>query len=107
MTTTALTGTDARLRDTDRADPDIAADAVRALRLRPVPESVQVAVHNGYVTLTGTVEWILQQSYPEEAVSRIPGVRGVVNHIEVRRPHEAIVAPSQPHDPEHGAGDLC
>lgn len=68
----------------DRTDPDIAADAARALRLRPgVPENVQAAVHNGHVTLTGTVEWLLQKSYPEEAVRHIPGVRGVRNYIEV------------------------
>ena len=66
-----------------RTDPEIAADAARALRLRPVPETVQAAVHNGHVTLTGTVEWHLQKAYPEEAVSHIPGVRGVLNHIEV------------------------
>ena len=68
----------------DRTDPDIAADAARALRLRPgVPENVQAAVHNGHVTLTGKVEWLLQKSYPEEAVWHIPGVRGVLNYIEV------------------------
>lgn len=68
----------------DRTDTDIAADAARALRLRPgVPDNVQAAVHNGHVTLTGTVEWLLQKSYPEEAVRHIRGVRGVVNYIDV------------------------
>src|SRR5512138_2815422 len=41
-----------------RADDEIAADAARALRLRStLPESVQAAVHNGHVTLTGSVPW--------------------------------------------------
>jgi osmotically-inducible protein OsmY len=67
-----------------RTDPEIAADAIRALRLRPeIPESVQVAVHQAHVTLTGKVEWLLQKTYAELAVEHIPGVRGVLNHIEV------------------------
>jgi osmotically-inducible protein OsmY len=72
-----------RLR-VDRTDPDLAADAAHALRLRPeIPESVQIAVHQGRVTLTGKVEWLLQKSYAEAAVEHIHGVRGVLNHIEV------------------------
>jgi len=67
-----------------RTDPDIAADAVRALADRPeIPRSVQVAVHQGHVTLTGPVEWLLQKSYAEQALEHIPGVLGVFNHIEV------------------------
>ena len=67
----------------DRTDSDIADDAARALRLRPIPENVQATVHNGYVTLTGRVEWLLQKAYPEDAVRHIRGVRGVLNHIDV------------------------
>jgi osmotically-inducible protein OsmY len=68
----------------DRTDPDLAADATRALRLRPeIPESVQVALHQGRVTLTGKVEWLLQKTRAEMAVEHIRGVRGVLNHIEV------------------------
>lgn len=68
----------------DRTDPDLAADAARALQLRPeIPANVQVAVHQGRVTLTGTVEWLLQKNYAELAVEHIRGVHGVLNHIEV------------------------
>jgi osmotically-inducible protein OsmY len=68
----------------DRTDAEIAADAVRALRLRPeIPEIVQVAVHQGHVTLTGRVEWLLQKEYAELAVEHVRGVRSVHNHIAV------------------------
>jgi osmotically-inducible protein OsmY len=68
----------------DRTDPDLAADAAHALKLRPeIPESVQVAVHLGRVTLTGKVEWLLQKTSAALAVAHIRGVRGVLNHIEV------------------------
>jgi osmotically-inducible protein OsmY len=67
-----------------RTDADIATDAARALKLRPgVPESVQAAVHDGHVTLTGKVEWLIQKVHAEESVRHIHGVRGVFNHIEV------------------------
>jgi osmotically-inducible protein OsmY len=68
----------------DRTDADIASDAVRALKLRPaIPESVQVIVHNSHVTLTGKVEWLLQKEQAEKAVRHVPGVLGVLNHIDV------------------------
>lgn len=68
----------------DRTDADIAGDAARALTLGPgVPENVQATVHRGHVTLTGKVEWLLQKEYAEEAVRHIPGILGVLNHIDV------------------------
>lgn len=66
-------------------DAEIAAEAVRALRLRHnVPPEVQVAVHDGHVTLTGTVTWLFQRQQAERAVRHVKGVRGVFNHITVR-----------------------
>jgi osmotically-inducible protein OsmY len=66
-----------------RTDADIAADAVRALELRGVPATVQAAVHDGRVTLTGRTGWLYQSRDAEKAVRYIAGVRGVFNHIEV------------------------
>ena len=68
----------------ERTDPDIARDAARALELRgTIPDSVQVVVHNGHVTLTGNVDWLFQKQSAESAVHHIRGVRGVMNHISV------------------------
>ena len=67
-----------------RTDSDVASDAVRALELRgAVPETIQVAVHDGRVTLTGRAPWLYQASAAERAVRHVKGVRGVFNHIEV------------------------
>ncbi len=67
-----------------RTDADIAGDAVRALELRgTIPETIQVAVHDGHVTLTGKAGWVYQARQAEKAVRHIKGVRGVFNHIEV------------------------
>jgi osmotically-inducible protein OsmY len=67
-----------------RTDPDIAADAARVLELHTsIPEGVQAAVHNGYVTLTGKVDWLFQKDQAEKAVRHIGGLKGVLNHIAV------------------------
>ena len=68
----------------ERVDADVAADIVRALELRStIPETVQAAVHHGYVTLTGLVNWMYQKRDADKAVRHIRGVRGVMNHIAV------------------------
>lgn len=75
-----------------RPDPDIARDAVDALK-REMPyswEEIKVAVENGLITLDGVVEWQYQRERAERAVEKVRGVTGVINLIEVR-PHVAPV----------------
>jgi osmotically-inducible protein OsmY len=72
-----------RLR-VERTDADIARDTVQALKLIPaLAESVQATVHNGHVTLTGTVEWLYQRQRAETAVRHIRGIQGIFNHMTV------------------------
>lgn len=67
----------------DVTDPDIATAAALALKLRPdIPPNVQATVHDGYVTLTGHVDWLHQKEQAMVAVQHVGGVRAVVNHIE-------------------------
>ena len=67
-----------------RTDADLARDAAKALELRiGVPDTVQAAVHNGYVTLTGRVSWIAQKKNAQKAVAHLRGVHGIFNHIDV------------------------
>ncbi|MBO9306833.1 MAG: BON domain-containing protein [Thermomicrobium sp.] len=42
-----------------------------------------MTVHDGVVTLTGTVDSFLKKWAAEQAALRVEGVRAVVNHIEV------------------------
>jgi osmotically-inducible protein OsmY len=68
----------------ERTDADIAQDATRVLQIcSTIPETVQAAVHNGHLTLTGKVEWLYQKEMAERAVRHIRGVSGVMNHISV------------------------
>jgi osmotically-inducible protein OsmY len=69
----------------ERTDADIASDAARALTSDPaLADRVQAAVHNGHVTLTGTVDWLYQKHAAEKMIRRVRGMRGVFNHITVR-----------------------
>jgi osmotically-inducible protein OsmY len=72
-----------RLR-VDRTDTDIAADVAQALRLNAsIPETVQAAVHNRVVTLTGDAKWTFQAREAERAVRHIKGVHAVHCYIAV------------------------
>jgi osmotically-inducible protein OsmY len=69
-----------------RPDPEIARDAVEAIRFR-LPfssEGIKVVVKDGWVTLEGEVEWHYQKAAAEKAVSRVKGVKGVSNFIEIK-----------------------
>src|SRR3979411_3225248 len=67
----------------ERPDPEIARDAVAAIKSQlPISsEHIKVVVKNGWVTLEGQAEWQYQKSTAENAVRRIKGVKGVSNLI--------------------------
>jgi osmotically-inducible protein OsmY len=69
-----------------RPDPDLARDAVAALKAN-LPyswETIKTIVKNGWVSLEGDVEWNYQRERAEASVRRIKGVRGVTNAINIR-----------------------
>ena len=70
----------------ERSDPEIARDAVSAIKSQ-LPFSwdrVKVLVKNGWVTLEGIVAWQYQKTAAENAVRGIKGVRGISNLIALR-----------------------
>jgi osmotically-inducible protein OsmY len=68
-----------------RNDTDIAAAAVNALKWNiSVPdEKIKVKVENGWVTLSGTVDWWYQSNEARKCVEDLTGVRGVTNKVVV------------------------
>jgi osmotically-inducible protein OsmY len=66
-----------------RPDPEIARDAVAALKheLPYSSETMKVLVKDGWLTLEGTAEWNYQRTRAEEAVRRVSGIKGVSNLI--------------------------
>jgi osmotically-inducible protein OsmY len=72
--------------DSQRPDPDIARDAVAALKAE-LPYSsanMKVIVKDGWLSLEGTAEWNYQRTRAEEAVRRIKGIKGVSNLIALK-----------------------
>jgi len=70
----------------DYSDTDIAREAADALRwnLMVPPGKVIPKVENGYITLTGEVNYDFQRRAAEKAVRYIPGVKGVINLITIK-----------------------
>jgi osmotically-inducible protein OsmY len=70
----------------ERPDPDIARDAVAAIKSQlPISsERIKVVVKNGWVTLEGQAEWQYQRNTAETSVRRIKGVKGVTNSIVLK-----------------------
>lgn len=67
-------------------DPEIAREAVTTLE-RELPQAahhIGVVVHDGHVTLDGTVEWQFQKARAEECVRRLFGVRALSNRITLK-----------------------
>ena len=69
-----------------RTDTQIQTDVLAELKWEPriQPNEIGVAVKDGIVTLTGTVESYTKKYAAEEAAHRVRGVKAVANDIEVR-----------------------
>ncbi|MCV7161537.1 BON domain-containing protein [Mycolicibacterium brisbanense] len=68
-----------------RDDTDIATDAVAVLQSHSdLPSTIDATVRQGYITLTGIVDWHFQRLTAAKAVRHIRGVKGVYNNLELR-----------------------
>jgi osmotically-inducible protein OsmY len=69
-----------------RSDKDIARAAhnVLAWNASIPPRRIKVAVSQGWLVLSGHVEWEFQSRAAEDAVRNLVGIRGLVNLIEIK-----------------------
>jgi VCBS repeat-containing protein len=68
-----------------RDDTDIAQAASNALAWHSeLPKTVKVAVSNGWITLSGAVDWQYQKEEAERAVKYLTGVKGVINTLTIK-----------------------
>jgi len=75
------------MTDAKRADADLRGDVLKALSLDGfVPSTVDVAVDDGHVTLTGTAEWQYQREEAEFVAANILGVTEITDEIELTGP---------------------
>ena len=70
-----------------RPDPELARAAVDSLKWNVlVPDDrIKVTVEDGWITLTGEVDWYYQREEAERSVRNLSGVKGVSNLITVAR----------------------
>lgn len=71
--------------DAKTSDDEIAGRAINVLSWDSVvpADAIQVTVRDGWITLTGKVNWYYQKSSAERDVRGLSGVRGVINNIEI------------------------
>ena len=68
-----------------RQESEIAEAVVQSLKWHVwVPNSVQVTVEHGWVTLSGAVPWDFQRNSAADAVKHLSGVLGVTNNITLK-----------------------
>ena len=74
------------LTDQKMSDDEIAKRAIDILNWDTmVPsDSIQVLVRDGWVKLTGSVDWNYQKKHAEEDIRKLSGVRGVTNALEIK-----------------------
>ncbi len=69
----------------ERTDADIARAIALTLEYAPdVSSSVKAVVNDGWVTLTGEVDWNYQREAAERRVRDVTGVKGVINKITLK-----------------------
>lgn len=73
--------------DHKRSDAEIAQAALHALRWHSlVPDDrLKVEVEDGWVTLTGEVDWAYQSASAEQCLHPLVGVKGVTNKIQLQQ----------------------
>jgi len=68
------------------SDDEVAKRVVDILRWDSVisDRSIQVLVRNGWVTLTGDVDWHFQKQSAEDDIRKLSGVHGIINNIDIK-----------------------
>jgi osmotically-inducible protein OsmY len=80
-----------QIPDRDRRDDeDLRGDVLEALMLdASVPMTVDARARDGFVTLTGSVEWHYQREAAESRTTNVPGVAGIDNAITLTQAPDA------------------
>ena len=76
-----------------RDDEDLRGDVLETLMLEgSVPMTVDAQARDGFVTLTGTVQWQYQREAAESRTASVPGVVGIDNAIALAQAPDARAA---------------
>jgi VCBS repeat-containing protein len=73
------------LSERRRNDTDIAEAAADTLEWHSeLPRTIKISVSNGWITLSGSVDWQYQKEEAETAVKYLSGVKGVINTLTIK-----------------------
>lgn len=77
--------------DKKTADDEIAKRALAILAWSSIvpANAIQITVRDGWVTLSGSVDWQYQKKSAEEDIRKLTGVRGITNIVGIRPKVEA------------------
>ena len=77
----------------EKKDIEITAEILNIFRWNwnTLNDTIKVKVINGYVTLSGEVEWNYQKVAAKEAVANLIGVKGVTNSITIKSQSDAKI----------------
>ena len=81
-------------------DTEVAEAALRALSetMSTTAADIALAVHDGWLTLSGEVAFWHEKQAAERVVRNIQGVKAVANHIAPKAPHSTLdVKPAAAH----------
>ena len=70
----------------EKKDNELKAEIVNAFKWnwKTLNDTIKVSVINGWVSLSGAVEWNYQKEAAKEAVTNLIGVKGVSNNIDIK-----------------------
>ena len=70
----------------EKKDNELKAEIVNAFKWnwKTLNDTIKVSVINGWVSLSGEVEWNYQKEAAKEAVTNLIGVKGVSNNIDIK-----------------------
>lgn len=70
----------------EKKDVEIAAEILTSFRWNwnTLNDTIKVRVLNGWVTLSGELEWNYQKEAAKEAVVNLIGVKGISNYIDIK-----------------------
>jgi osmotically-inducible protein OsmY len=71
-------------------DTEIARVAAIQLASTAMLPQIKVTVSDGWITMDGSVEWFYQKGRAEDVVHHLPGVRGVINLVDIKPQASAL-----------------
>ena len=69
----------------EKIDKEISRAAIGVIKWNyPIPDDIKISVSQGWVTISGEVDWEYQRKLAIDAISELVGISGVINKIRMK-----------------------